>query len=242
MAENELPGAWAQRVMLVMAHPDDAEFSAGGTIGKWAQEGKEIYYVLFTRGDKGTEDPQMTPGRLAQTREAEQRAAAATLGVKDVFFLGHPDGGVEDTKEGRGQVVRYIRTLKPDIVITMDPYRRYRQHRDHRMAAIMAMDAVFPYARDRLTYPEHEAEGLESHKTGQVFVSGPEEPDVFMDISDTFDLKIQALRCHQSQVGDRSVEEFTERMKTMSRRFMGALPEGMEHGLVETFRVVDYRR
>ncbi|MSQ28250.1 MAG: PIG-L family deacetylase [Dehalococcoidia bacterium] len=242
MEENETPGAWAQRVLVVMAHPDDAEFSSGGTLAKWAKEGKKIEYVLFTRGDKGTSDPEMTSERLAQIREQEQRAAAVVLGVKDVHFLGWPDGGVEDGWEGRGQVVRHLRRFKPDIVVTMDPQRRYRQHRDHRNAGTMALDASFPYARDHLFYPEHKAEGLETHHVGEVFVAGAEEPDVFIDIQDTFDLKIDALRCHKSQVGDGPREAFIERVRNMGARMMGKLPEGYDPGTTEVFRRVDYRR
>ncbi|MBI2888009.1 MAG: PIG-L family deacetylase [Chloroflexi bacterium] len=242
MAEEEAPGAWASKVMVVMAHPDDPEFSCGGTIGKWAREGKEILYVLFTRGDKGTSDPEMTSERLAQIREQEQRAAARTLGVKDVIFLGHPDGGVEDTPEGRGQVVRLLRMHRPDIVVTMDPHRRYWQHRDHRNAATMALDACYPYVRDHLFYPEHKAEGLEPHKVGEVFIAGAEEADTFIDISDSFERKIDALLCHKSQVGDGPREAFVERYRTMGRRLQVKIPEGLQPGMVEAFRRIDYRR
>ncbi len=242
MAEAEIPGAWAQKVMVVMAHPDDPDFSSAGTMAKWAGEGKEIIYVLFTRGDKGTEDPNMTSERLAEIREQEQRNAAKVLGVKDVIFLGHPDGGVEDTRQGREQVVRLIRTFRPDILVTMDPNRRYWQHRDHRNAATMALDACFPFSRDRLSFPEHEKEGLAPHKTGEVFIAGAEEPDTFIDIKDYVDKKIDALRCHKSQVGEGPREEFVERLKNMSRRMTLRLPEGMEPGMVEAFRRIDYRR
>jgi LmbE family N-acetylglucosaminyl deacetylase len=241
--EQEVPGAWAQKILVVMAHPDDPEFSCGGTMAKWAAEGKEIVYGLFTRGDKGSGDPAMTSERLAPIREQEQRNAARTLGVKDVVFLGHGDGEVEDTPEGRGQVVRLIRIHKPDILVTMDPHRRYTQHRDHRNAAIMAMDATFPYARDYLHYPQHRAEGLEPHKVGEVFITGPDEPEFFIDVNDYLDKKIEALLCHRSQVGeDRTPEEMAERMKMMSRRFNNRLPEGVEPGTVEAFRRIDYRR
>jgi LmbE family N-acetylglucosaminyl deacetylase len=238
---QEAPGAWAQRVMAVMAHPDDPDFSCGGTFGKWAAEGKEIIYVLFTRGDKGSNDPDMTSERLVQIREQEERAAAKVLGVKDVIFLGHVDGHVEDTAEGRGQVVKLIREFRPDIVVTMDPFRRYMQHRDHRNAAIMAMDAVFPYARDRLSYPEHEKLGLEPHKVGEIFVTGPEEPEVFIDIRDTFETKVDALMCHRSQVGDDRAA-FAERLTSMGRRLNVKTPEGYEPGKVESFRIISYRQ
>lgn len=238
--EQEVPGAWAQRVMAVMAHPDDPDFSCGGTFARWAAEGKEIIYVLFTRGDKGTSDPDMTSDRLVQIREAEERAAAKVLGVKDVIFLGHPDGAVEDTAEGRGQVVKIIREFQPDILVTMDPFRRYLQHRDHRHAAIMAMDAVFPYARDRLSYPEHEAAGIAPHKTGEVFIVGPEEPEFFLDIADTFEQKVDALMCHRSQVGD-DREKFRQNLLNMTRRYTN-VPEGLQPGKFEAFRKISYRQ
>ncbi len=241
--EQEIPGAWAQKIMVVMAHPDDPEFSCGGTMAKWAAEGKEIVYVLFTRGDKGTGDPDMTSDRLVKIREQEQRNAASTLGVKDVFFLGHGDGEVDETRDGRGQVVRMIRMHRPDILVTMDPHRKYQQHRDHRNAAIMAMDATFPYARDYLHYPEHRAEGLEPHKVGEVFITGPEEPEFFIDIRDHLDKKVEALLCHRSQVGaGRTHEEMKQRMLDMSRRFNAQLPEGAQPGTMEAFRRIDYRR
>lgn len=243
MAEvEEEPGAWAQKVLVVMAHPDDPEFTSGGTIAKWASEGKEIMYALFTRGDKGTSDPAMTSERLAPIREAEQRAAAKTLGVKDVVFFGYPDGGVEDTVEGRGQVVRLIRVFRPDVIITMDPWRRYNQHRDHRNTGTMTLDAVYPYARDRLSFPEHEQEGLEPHKVGEVFIATPEEPDTFIDIEPYIDMKIDALRCHKSQVGEGPREQFVERMQNMGRRYNDKLPEGMTPGAVEAFRRISYRQ
>lgn len=241
MTEEEAPGVWAQKVMVVMSHPDDVEFACGGTIAKWVSEGKEVYYVLFTRGDKGSNDPEMTSERLAKIREAEQVEAARVMGAKDVVFLGHPDGGVEDTPEGRGQVVRLIRIHKPNIVMVMDPFRRSWQHRDHRNAAIMAMDAVYPYARDRLSYPEHEIEGIEPHKVGEVFVCGSDQPDTFIDITDYFDKKIAALRCHVSQVGQRTKEEFVEQFKRMGERF-SHLPEGTTPGMVESFRRISYRQ
>ena len=142
---------------------------------------------------------------------------------------------------GRGQVGKLIREFRPDILVTMDPFRRYTQHRDHRKAAIMAMDAVFPYARDRLSYPEHEALGLEPHKVGEVFVSGPEEPEFFIDIHDTFEKKVDALMCHRSQVGeDRAA--FAQRLLGMTRRLTANLPDGYEPGKFEAFRKISYRQ
>lgn len=230
-----------QKVMVIVAHPDDAEFSCGGTIAKWAREGKEIIYVICTNGDKGSSDPEMTSERLAAIREKEQREAAQVLGVKECIFLGYPDGGLEDTSEFRGKLVRLLRMHQPDVVVTMDPYRRYWQHRDHRMAATVALDAVFPYARDNLHYPEHRAEGLTPHKVAEVYIGGAENPDTFIDISETFDQKIDALRCHVSQVGDAPKEEFAERLRQMAARF--AQNQGREPTpMVEAFHRIQYRR
>lgn len=200
-------------VMVVTAHPDDSEFSAAGTIAKWVAEGKEVYYLICTNGDKGSSDPDMTSERLAVIREREQRCAAAVLGVKDVVFLGYPDGGLEDTPEFRGKIVRYIRTWHPHTIITSDPYRKYLWHRDHRTVGRVALDAVFPYARDRLSYPEHEKEGLQPHKVREVYISGSEEPNTFMDIAETFHKKVEALRCHRSQLSERFLEGLEERLK-----------------------------
>lgn len=230
-----------QKVMVIVAHPDDAEFGCGGTVAKWAKEGKEIIYVICTNGDKGSSDPEMTSERLAAIREKEQRDAARTLGVKECIFLGYPDGGLEDTYELRGKLVRLLRIYRPDTVVTMDPHRRYWQHRDHRVAATVALDAVFPYSRDYLHYPEHRAEGLTPHRVGEVYITGSENPDTFVDISETFDQKIDALRCHVSQVGNSSREEFVERMRQMAARF-AQNQEGETPPLREAFHRIEYRR
>jgi LmbE family N-acetylglucosaminyl deacetylase len=188
-----------QVVMVIAAHPDDAEFGAAGTVARWAREGREIIYVVCTNGDKGSSDLGMTPERLAAIREQEQRQAARLLGVKDIVFLGHPDGSLEDTPAFRGELVRLLRKYRPDTVLTSDPYRHYLWHRDHRVAGMVALDAVYPYARDHLFYPEHLAEGLLPHKVKEVYLWGSEEPNTFIDITETLAVKIEALRCHASQ-------------------------------------------
>jgi LmbE family N-acetylglucosaminyl deacetylase len=191
-------------VMVISAHPDDSEFAVAGTVAKWVREGHRVVYVICTNGDKGSDDPKMTSARLAEIREREQREAAGVVGVSEVVFLGHPDGGLEDTPQFRGELVRLIRKYHPDIVMTSDPYHRYMWHRDHRITGIVTLDAVFPYARDRLSYPEHQAEGLEPHKVKEVYLWGSEEPDTFVDIGNTLEIKLKALRCHVSQLGGHS--------------------------------------
>ena len=144
----------------------------------------------------------MTSEKLAKIREQEQRNAARVLGVSEVVFLRYPDGELVDGPEFRGKLVRLIRKYRPDIVITHDPNRKYMGHHDHRITGIVCMDAVFPYSRDHLFYPEHKAEGLMPHKVGEVYLTGSEEPNIFVDISETFTLKMKAISCHVSQVGN----------------------------------------
>ncbi|MBF8264501.1 MAG: PIG-L family deacetylase [Dehalococcoidia bacterium] len=192
-----------EKILVVCPHPDDGEFGAAGTIAKWTDEGKEVFYVICTNGDKGSSDPNMTSERLAKIRRQEQQAAADVLGVKEVIFLDYPDGGLEDTPQFRGDIVRLIRYFKPKVLLTSDPYRKYIWHRDHRITGRVALDAVFPYARDRLSYPEHEAAGLSPHKVEEIYCWSSDEPNVCIDISATFERKLKSLQCHISQVGGR---------------------------------------
>ena len=188
-------------VLVVTPHPDDAEGGAGGTIAKWAQEGKKIVLVVCTNGDKGSSDRQMTPELLARTREKEQQEAARVLGVAEVVFLGLPDQGLEDNEEFREKLVRQIRLHKPDIVVTNDPNRPYIRHRDHTMTGRVTLDAVFPYARDHMAFPLHLKEGLEPHKVKEVYLFRSDSPDTYVDITETFEAKMDALYCHASQMG-----------------------------------------
>ncbi len=192
-----------EKILVVCPHPDDGEFGAAGTIAKWSDEGKEAFYVICTNGDKGSSDPNMTSERLVKIRRQEQQAAADVLGVKEVVFLDYPDGGLEDTPQFRGDIVRLIRYFKPKVLLTSDPYRKYIWHRDHRITGRVALDAVFPYARDRLSYPEHEAAGLSPHKVEEIYCWSSDEPNVCIDISATFERKLKSLQCHKSQVGGR---------------------------------------
>ena len=157
------------QVMVVTPHPDDAEFGVAGTIVRWVKEGKDVVYIVCTNGDKGAKDVNIKPENLVKTREKEQRAAAESLGVREVIFLRRPDQSLEDTPEFRKEIVRLIRMYRPETVVTADPYRRYLWHRDHRITGQVVLDAVFPYARDHLAYPELLDEGLQSHKVSEVF-------------------------------------------------------------------------
>jgi LmbE family N-acetylglucosaminyl deacetylase len=187
-------------VLVVTPHPDDAEGGAGGTIARWTKQGRQVVLVVCTNGDKGTSDYTVKPADLARIREEEQRQAAAVLGIAEVVFLRFPDQGLEDCSEFREKLVRQIRTYRPETVVTIDPYRRYLRHRDHAMCGRVTLDAIFPYARDHLSYPEHLQEGLEPHKVREVYLWGAEEPDTFLDITETFTTKMEALYCHASQM------------------------------------------
>ena len=202
-----------ERAMLVIPHPDDAEGGVGGTVAKWVSEGTEVVFVLCTNGDKGTSDPEMTTEKLGAIREKEQAAAAECLGVKEVIYLRYGDGELDDTAKFRGELVRAIRKHRPDVVFCTDPFRQtFYLHRDHRISGQVTLDAVFPYARDFLHYNEHIQEGLETHKVGDILMWGTEHPDTFIDITDTIDNKINALKKHASQVAGsgRDVDRFVK--------------------------------
>ena len=188
-------------VLVVTPHPDDAESGAGGTIAKWSAQGRKIILVVCTNGDKGTSDRSIVPADLAKTREKEQLEAAKELGVSEVVFLRFPDQDLHDSSEFRERLVREIRRHKPKTVVTVDPNRSYIRHRDHYYAGRVTLDAVFPYARDHLAYPEHLGEGLEPHKVEEVYLWGSETPDTFLEITDTFKIKMDALYRHVSQMG-----------------------------------------
>jgi len=221
--------------MVVTAHPDDAEFSVAGTVARWVKEGKDVVYVVCTNGDKGTSDPDMKPALLVKIREQEQLAAARVLGVREVIFLRHPDQGLEDTPEFRKQIVRLIRMYRPEVVATSDPYLRYMWHRDHRIAGQVILDAVFPYARDVLAYPDLMLEGLKPHKVKEVLLWAADDVNYLSDITDTFDLKIAALRCHQSQVGHFSSTDLEDGLREQHKR----LAEGQTFKLAEAFHRVE---
>ena len=203
--ENENPSQpWLtyKRALVVMAHPDDAEFGCGGTLAKLVNNGMELAYVVCTNGNKGSNDLTMTSDRLAVIRESEQRGACSVIGATGVTFLGYGDGELEASVELIGKIVREIRKFKPDIVICQDPWRARHNHRDHRNAGQATFDAVYPYAREHLHFPEQLEAGLETHKVLEIYATMTENPDVIVDISDSIHHKINALKEHKSQIGD----------------------------------------
>ena len=190
------------RAMVIFAHPDDAEIGSGGVVAGWVAAGCEVTYVLCTDGNAGTADRSLPPERLAEQRAAEQRAAADFMGVKNLVMLGYPDGALADTRELLGDIVRAIRAYRPHTVLTHDPFRtRGFQHRDHRVAGIATQDAVYPFARDHLHFPEHiTRDGLEPHKVRELWYWGADTPDIIVDVTGAIDKQIAALIRHESQV------------------------------------------
>ena len=227
-----------KRALVVTPHPDDAEIACGGTVASWVRQGAEVYYVLCSDGSKGSEDPSMSSQRLAAIRKQEQLDAAARLGVKEVVTLGYPDGELEDTREFRREMVRAIRRFRPEVVIAPDPHRRsFYFHRDHRITGQVTQDAVFPYARDRLHFPELAIEGLDPHKVSTMLFWGPEESDTYLDITDTMDLKIEALQCHKSQVSGLSEDEASNWLRNWCRE----AGEKAGYQYAEGYRKVEFR-
>lgn len=223
MPNDRLPTP--DRVLVVAAHPDDIEFGAAGTVARWIGEGAEVRYLLLTRGDKGSDDPHTDPAALAATREREQRAAAAELGVSQVDFLDEPDGQVEPSLRLRELITRHIRAFRPEVVMTHDPTvlfvnNEWINHPDHRATGMVVVDAVFPTARDPLNFPEHLAAGLQPWKVAELFLWSTNEANQLVDIGATLDRKVAALGAHASQFRDfsetdrwlrRGAEELGER-------------------------------
>jgi LmbE family N-acetylglucosaminyl deacetylase len=207
------------RALVIFSHPDDAEFGAAATIAHLVAAGARVDYVVTTDGGKGTDDPAVTSAQLTATREAEQRAAADLLGVSEIVHLGYPDGYLTPTLDLRRDIVRQIRRFRPDLVIAQNPMRRHDGnpfvgHPDHLATGEATLAAVYPAARDRLNFPELLEEGLEPWKVRQVLVTGVEHPNLFLDVSATFELGLQAIFAHVSQIADRAAAEQRMRERT----------------------------
>ena len=201
--------------LIFAPHPDDAEGGIGGTMVRWAREGKSVVLVVCTNGDKGTNDPKIKPAELVKMREVEQKAAADLLGVREVIFLGHPDQCLEDEPGFRREVARLIRLYRPEVVATTDPGRRYMTHPDHRNTGRVVLDAVSLYSHNLYAFPElYFEEGLELHRAKEMLLWGAEESNCCFDITETFDTKMAALHCHVTQFG----EPTPERGKRMRER------------------------
>ena len=223
-------------LLVISPHPDDCEFGIAGTVARLTREGNNVVYVICTNGNKGTVDMSLTAEKLIKIREKEELAAAKILGVKETVFLGYPDQGLEDCDVFRRDLVRVIRRFKPYAVATCDPYRKYMNHRDHRIAGIVVSDAVYPFARDHLSYPELLKEGLKPHKVREMWFWGTEEPNFKQDITDTIDIKMEALKCHKSQLGDVPPE-----MRSRMMEFARINAKGEKFELAEAFHRVELR-
>lgn len=223
-----------ERALVVVSHPDDAEFGAAATIAQLTAGGVRVDYVVTTDGSRGTEDPAVTPEELSATRVAEQRAAADLLGVTEIVHLGYPDGYLTPSLDLRRDIVRQIRRFRPDLVITQNPQRRldhnpYIGHPDHLATGEATLAAVYPAARDHLNFPElWREEKLEPWKVRQVLLSGVEEPNLWFDVADTFDTGIRAILAHTSQVDPETV---ADRMRERAR--LVGEPQGI--GLAQAF-------
>ena len=228
-----------ESALTIGAHPDDAEFGAGGTIARWAAAGCKVTMLILTDGSKGTWDPELSRRELADSRRSEQRRAADALGATDVIHLDHVDGELEYSMALREELCRLIRTIRPQVVLGHDPWRRYMLHPDHRAAGLGLIDGVVA-ARDHLFFPE---QGLEKHRPEAILLWQADEVDHREDITGTFDAKIEALLCHSTQtsttMGDANESEqarqlFVERMRDLATA-MGE-PAGL--ALAEGFKLI----
>lgn len=195
-------------VLGIAAHPDDLDANAGGTMAAYARSGADVYYLILTDGGNGSEDPGMTAQKLMYIRRQEQRDAGDITGLKDVFFCDYRDGSLENTVDVRRDIVKIIRTVKPDVVITWDPSGLYCankgfiNHPDHRAAGQAALDAVYPLARDHMAFPDLFEQGYAPHKTATVLLMNLDNHNFCVDITATLETKLQALATHTSQVSD----------------------------------------
>ena len=226
-----------KRAMVIVAHPDDIEFGCAGTVARWVKAGAEVCYVLCTSGDVGIAKPELTRAQVTEIREAEQLAAAAVVGVKEVIFLREPDGTLVNTLDLRKRLVREIRRFRPEVVVCLDPTlffvssNTYINHPDHRAAGTAAVDAVFPAAGQPHVFEELAAEGLTAHKVRKLYIDSWGNGDTFVNITDTIDLKLAALRKHVSQMGEWDPEP-------MLRELSGDAAKGKEMQYAESFRVI----
>jgi len=235
LADDEI-----QRVLAVTAHPDDVDFGAAGTIAGWTAAGIEVAYCIVTYGDAGGFDPAVARTEIPKIREAEQRAAAAAVGVQDVTFLGYPDGRVEVSFDLRRDITRQIRRVRPQRVVAHSPLRNWQRiapsHPDHLAAGEAALCAVYPDARNPYAHPELlRDEGLDEWKVAEMWLSGGPAPDHYVDITETFDRKLAALHEHRSQTAHMEDLEGMLRTWVSANAMAASLPEGR---LAEAFQVI----
>lgn len=226
---REISHSPAKNVLLIMAHPDDAELSSAGTLIKWIAKGCQVRYIICATGDKGTKDAKMTPFKMAEIREKEQREAASVLGVKDITFLRHADGELEHNASFRNEIALLIRKFQPEIIITHDPWRPYQLHPDHRAVGFATVDAVV-VARDHLFLPALLEAELAAHAPLELYFTFPPTPDHVVDITDVMDKKLEALEKHRSQLS--SIPDWRDKMKLMGSK----LAEDKPFDYAESFK------
>lgn len=228
------------RILVIVAHPDDVDFGAAGTVAQWTDAGLDVSYCIVTNGEAGGSDLSLSRAEMASIRQAEQTAAAKQVGVHELHFLGYPDGRLEPSIALRRDLARVIRLLRPDRVVCQSPERNYARmgasHPDHRAAGSSALDAVYPDSRNPFAFPELLSdEKLEPWTVREVWISGSPSPTTYVDITDTFHRKVAALRCHVSQISDPDgLEGFLREWLTRAAA-QGGLPDGR---LAETFQVL----
>ncbi|MGH3397492.1 MAG: PIG-L deacetylase family protein [Streptosporangiaceae bacterium] len=235
-----LDDAEVARILVIVAHPDDVDFGAAGTVAQWTDAGIDVRYCIVTNGDAGGSDPSISRADMGRLRQAEQTAAAKQVGVTELTFLGYPDGRVEATLELRKDLSRVIRMVRPDRVVCPSAERNYARigtsHPDHRAVGSAALDAVYPDSRNQFAFPELLAEEkLEPWTVREAWISASPQPTHYVDITDTFPRKAAALRAHASQIAD--FDQLQERLLGMTTRLaeQGGLPEGR---LAEAFLVI----
>ena len=231
------------RGMVVIAHADDAEFGCSGTVAKLCAEGWEMVYVMCTDGSKGSADREITQRELAAIRRKEQQDAGKVLGLKDVVFLDYEDSMLQPTLELRKDIAREIRRYKPDVLITMYPMRNLDGgwgvgHPDHMAAGEAALQAVFPTARDHMTFPDLLADGFEPHKVAEVWIMGHPAPDLYIDVTAHMDTSVAALLRHESQMDGRDEEWANQVMRQWRRQ--RAVGRGIQYA--EAFKRIPFRR
>ena len=230
--------------LIITAHPDDAEFLLGGTMARMCDIGLDVTLCVATSGDKGTRDINLRRQELAAMREEETRAAARVLGLKRCMFWGMPDGFLEEHHELRGMVVRLIRTVKPDIVVTWDGFRAGFNHTDHRVIGRVVRDALYPAAHDPHYYSEFADEGIGPHRTAELLLAGAQDADFHVDIGPYLEQKAEAIACHASQVDNRTKDEilngWLNRPDAKKARRARWKITGFEHA--ESFQRIEFRR
>jgi LmbE family N-acetylglucosaminyl deacetylase len=227
------PWSEEKRLLAISAHPDDVEFTSGGSLARWVSEGWVVSLIVCTDGGKGSHDPSVVPAELATIRQAEQRTAANVLGISDLVFLGYPDGELARASDLVERFARHIRRQRPDRLLSWDPWKPYQLHPDHRAAGLAALDAVLAAGNPHY-FPHQLVNGLSPHQVAEVYLYGAAAPDTWVDIAATFAQKMTAIEAHHSQVGH--LRGLAERMSHCNREYARHGQNGVTYA--EAFKVL----